>query len=133
MFIDNAMRYFTDGIMEHDKDGTWSVRGTVNQHIVDNFLDTHEHCNRKPSKTTGRETFGDNEGQAIVDDCLAAGCDKYDALATITRITAQNIVQQYRQFLPSFNIDVDKISEIYMCGGGARNPALSNTSGSNCP
>ncbi|RMY64559.1 hypothetical protein D0862_15319, partial [Hortaea werneckii] len=124
MFIDNAMRYFTDGNMEYDKDGSWSARGTVNQHIVDKFLDTHKYCNRKPPKTTGRETFGDNEGQAIIDDCLEAGCNKYDTLATITRITAQNIVKQYRQFLPPFNIDVDKIDEIYMCGGGARNPSI---------
>lgn len=124
MFIDNAMRYFTDGTMEYDKDGEWSARGTVHQAIVDKFLDTHKYCNHKPPKTTGRETFGDNEGQAIIDDCLAAGCNKYDTLATITRITAQNMVKQYRQFLPSFNIDVDKISEIYMCGGGARNPSI---------
>jgi 1,6-anhydro-N-acetylmuramate kinase len=124
MFIDNAMRYFTDGEMEYDKDAEWSSRGTVNQAIVDQFLDTHKYCNRTPPKTTGRETFGDNEGQAIIDDCLAAGCSKYDTLATITRITAQNIVKQYRQFFPRFNIDINDIAEIYMCGGGARNPSI---------
>jgi 1,6-anhydro-N-acetylmuramate kinase len=124
MFIDNAMRYFTDGEMEYDKDGEWSSRGTVNQEIVDAFLETNRYCNHKPPKTTGRETFGDNEGQAIIEDCLATGCSKYDTLATITRITAQNIVKQYRQFLPRFNVNVDDISEIYMCGGGARNPSI---------
>jgi 1,6-anhydro-N-acetylmuramate kinase len=124
MFIDNAMRYFTNGEMEYDKDGEWGSRGTVSQGIVDKFLDTHKYCNHKPPKTTGRETFGDNEGQAVIDDCIAAGCDKYDTLATITRITAQNIVKQYRQFLPAFNISVDSINEVYMCGGGARNPNI---------
>ncbi|KAL2005219.1 hypothetical protein VTN00DRAFT_2429 [Thermoascus crustaceus] len=124
MFIDNAMRYFTDGEMEYDKDGEWGARGTVNQEIVDRFLDSNPYCNHPPPKTTGRETFGDNEGQAIVDECLALGMSKYDTLATITRITAQNIVKQYRTFLPRYNIDVDKVSEIYMCGGGARNPNI---------
>ena len=124
MFIDNAMRYFTDGEMDFDKDGEWSSRGTVNQDIVDAFLETNEYCNHLPPKTTGRETFGDNEGQAIIEDCIAAGCSKYDTLATITRITAQNIVKQYRQFLPRFNIDMKDIAEIYMCGGGARNPSI---------
>ena len=124
MFIDNAMRYFTNGEMEYDKDGEWSSQGTVNQEVVNRFLDTHQYCNHAPPKTTGRETFGDNEGQAVIDDCLAAGCSKYDTLATITRITAQNIVKQYRQFLPSFDIDIDSIAEIYMCGGGARNPSI---------
>lgn len=124
MFIDNAMRYFTNGEMEYDKDGEWGARGTVNQETVDRFLDSNPYCNHPPPKTTGRETFGDNEGQAIIEECLALGMNKYDTLATITRITAENIVKQYRTFLPRYNIDVDKISEIYMCGGGARNPNI---------
>ncbi|KAM0268847.1 hypothetical protein ACHAPA_004781 [Fusarium lateritium] len=124
MFIDNAMRYFTDGEMEYDKDGEWSSRGVVRQDIVDRFLSTNTYCNHTPPKTTGRETFGDNEGQELIDECLAAGCDKYDTLATITRITAQNIIKQYQTFFPSFGIDLDEISEIYMCGGGARNPSI---------
>lgn len=124
MFIDNAMRYFTNGEMEYDKDGEWGARGTVNQETVDRFLDSNPYCNHPPPKTTGRETFGDNEGQAIIEECLALGMNKYDTPATITRITAQNIVKQYRTFLPRYNIDVDKISEIYMCGGGARNPNI---------
>ncbi|KAH6883953.1 hypothetical protein B0T10DRAFT_580097 [Thelonectria olida] len=94
LFIDNAMRYFTNGEMEYDKDGEWSSRGTVCQDIVDKFLNTNKYCNHVPPKTTGRETFGDNEGQEIIDECLAAGCDKYDTLATITRITAQNIINE---------------------------------------
>ncbi|OBS23081.1 hypothetical protein FPOA_03644 [Fusarium poae] len=124
MFIDNAMRYFTNGEMEYDRDGEWSARGTVCQGIVDKFLNTNKYCNHTPPKTTGRETFGDNEGQELIDECLAAGCDKYDTLATITRITAQNIVKQYRTFFPQFGISLDRISEIYMCGGGARNPTI---------
>ncbi|WZH50212.1 Anhydro-n-acetylmuramic acid kinase [Fusarium acuminatum] len=124
MFIDNAMRYFTNGEMEYDKDGEWSSRGTVCQDIVDKFLNTNKYCNHIPPKTTGRETFGDNEGQELIDQCLAAGCDKYDTLATITRITAQNIVKQYRTFFPRFGISLDRISEVYMCGGGARNPTI---------
>ncbi|KAM0232272.1 hypothetical protein ACHAP5_010792 [Fusarium lateritium] len=124
MFIDNAMRYFTDGEMEYDKDGEWSSRGVVRQDIVDRFLSTNKYCNHVPPKTTGRETFGDNEGQELIDECLAAGCDKYDTLATITRITAQNIIKQYQTFFPRFGIKLDEISEIYMCGGGARNPSI---------
>ncbi|PON27276.1 anhydro-N-acetylmuramic acid kinase [Trichoderma gamsii] len=124
MFIDNAMRYFTNGEMEYDKDGEWSSRGNVRQDIVDKFLSTNMYCNHVPPKTTGRETFGDNEGQEIIDECLAAGCNKYDTLATITRITAQNIIKQYRTFFPRFGISVDKIAEVYMCGGGARNPSI---------
>lgn len=124
MFIDAAMRYFTDGDMEYDKDGEWGRRGTVNQKIVDDFLNSQPYVNTHPPKTTGRETFGDNECQEIIDACLAAGCSKYDTLATITRITAQNIIRQYRTYLPSYGIDPDSIDEIFMCGGGAKNPNI---------
>lgn len=51
---------------------------------------------------------------------------KYDTVATITRIIAQNIIKQYRTFLPRYNIDVHNISKIYMCGSGSRNLNIIN-------
>lgn len=120
MFIDHAMRYFTDGAMEYDRDGAWGAQGTVDQDIVDAFLDGNWYINHKPPKTTGRETFGDNAGQMLVTQCLDKGLSKYDTIATITRITAQNIVRQYQTFFPSWR----KIDDIFMCGGGARNPNI---------
>ena len=124
MFIDAAMRRYTDGEMEYDRDGEWGRRGTVNQQVVDHFLDTNHYCNLMPPKTTGREDFGDNEAFAIMADCEQRGMDKYDTVATIARITAQNMVKQYRQFLPRYDIDPDSIQEIFLCGGGARNPNI---------
>ncbi|KAH2869649.1 hypothetical protein KXV31_002732 [Aspergillus fumigatus] len=126
MFIDAAMRYFTNGEMEYDRDGEWGAQGTVNQAVVDNFLNNNKYCNQLPPKTTGRETFGDNEAQEIIDECLALGMSKYDTVATITRITAQNIIKQYRTFFPKFNVDINKIAAVYMCGGGAHNPNIIN-------
>ena len=124
MFIDAAMRHFTDGAMEYDKDGLWGAKGKVDQDIVDAFLSANYYCNLMPPKTTGREDFGDNEAFEIIRDCAAKGMDRYDTVATITRITAENIVKQYRTFLPKFDINPDAIDEIYMCGGGARNPNI---------
>jgi 1,6-anhydro-N-acetylmuramate kinase len=124
MFIDAAMRHYTNGEQEFDKDGQWAAQGTVNQAIVDDFLANNEYINHHPPKTTGREVFGDNECHEIIAACEAAGCSKYDTLATVTRITAQNIVRQYRAFLPSYGVDPDAIDEIFLCGGGARNPHI---------
>ncbi|KAJ5307660.1 hypothetical protein N7476_008316 [Penicillium atrosanguineum] len=124
MFIDAAMRYFTNGEMEYDRDGEWGAQGTISQAVVDKYLDNNKYCNHLPPKTTGRETFGDNGAQEIIDECLALGMSKYDIIATITRITAQNIVKQYRTFFPLFKIDIEKIAGVYMCGGGARNPNI---------
>jgi 1,6-anhydro-N-acetylmuramate kinase len=124
MFIDVAMRHYTNGEQEYDKDGEWGARSVVNQEIVDSFLAENGYINHHPPKTTGREVFGDNECQDIINACETAGCSKDDTVATVTRITGQNIVRQYRTFLPSYGIDPDKIDEILMCGGGARNPNI---------
>jgi 1,6-anhydro-N-acetylmuramate kinase len=94
MFIDAAMRHYTDGEMEYDRDGQWGKQGAVNQEIVDSFLDSNYYCNLTPPKTTGREDFGDNEAFDIIKRCEELGMSKYDTLATITRISAQNIVKQ---------------------------------------
>jgi 1,6-anhydro-N-acetylmuramate kinase len=123
MFIDAAMRHFTKGEMEYDKDGLWGAQGQVNQDVVDRFLDENWYVNHSPPKTTGRETFGDNEAQQLIEECLSLGLSKFDTVATITRITAQNIIRQYRTFIPRYfpNAPID---EIFMCGGGARNPNI---------
>lgn len=120
MFIDNAMRYFTNGKEEYDRDGEWGAQGTVDQSTVDCFLDNNWYVNHAPPKTTGRETFGDNEGQQLVTQCLNKGLSKYDTIATLTRITAENIIRQYKTFFR----DWTKIDEVFMCGGGARNPNI---------
>ncbi|KAK4141685.1 Anhydro-N-acetylmuramic acid kinase [Dichotomopilus funicola] len=133
MFIDAAMRHYTAGEQEYDRDGMWAKRGTVHQATVDQFLATNPYINHAPPKTTGREVFGDNECHELIEACEKAGCDKYDVVATLTRITAENILYQYRTFLPRYGYGcgggvtdskVTQVDEIFMCGGGARNPAI---------
>lgn len=73
---------------------------------------------------TGREVFGDGEAQALTDECLSKGASMYDTVAIITRVTAQNIVRQYRTF--GTTAAFENLVDTSMCGGGSLNPAITN-------
>jgi 1,6-anhydro-N-acetylmuramate kinase len=122
VFIDHAMRHYTDGKQEYDKDGQWGKQGKIYQDIVDDYIHNHWWYQHDIPKTTGREVFGDEQALELIQKIEAAGGNKHDVVATLTRISAQAICEHYKRFgPPGKNID-----ELYMCGGGAHNPNITD-------
>ncbi|KAJ4359427.1 hypothetical protein N0V95_002174 [Ascochyta clinopodiicola] len=124
LLIDYAMRYCTSNDQSEDRDGKLASLGRVNHSIVDRFLSAHDYISQPPSLSIATEMFGDHEAQQLIDACLYSNMSDQDTLATVTRATAQNILNQYHRLLELFFPPEQRVDELFICGLGARNSSI---------
>lgn len=94
-----------------DKDGQIAATGRVDEALVAELLG-HPYFAQQPPKTTGRELFGVQFARSLMGRAEPA-----DLVATATAFTARSIADSYRRFL-------GPVDEVFVGGGGARNPVL---------
>jgi anhydro-N-acetylmuramic acid kinase len=119
MLIDEALRHYTAGRQPYDVDGQMAAQGTVHQPLLAELLQ-HPFITHPPPKATGRETFGSPLLHKILKRADALGLSPADVVRTCTAFTVEAIRLNYQRFIfPHW-----AITEVIVCGGGARNPVL---------
>ncbi len=103
----------------YDLDGRLAASGRSVRPLLDELL-THPFIERRPPKSTGRETFGPAFVATFLDRVKRDGLSLCDGLATLTAFTARAVAANIRAFArPEAPIET-----MIAMGGGARNPTL---------
>lgn len=113
MLIDALVRRLTEGALAYDDGGVIARAGHVDEATLA-WLLADDYLAAPPPKTSGREYFG----AAYVDRIVSRMGLSADTVATVTAFTAQSIAEACRRWLPQLP------DELYVNGGGARNPVL---------
>jgi anhydro-N-acetylmuramic acid kinase len=96
----------------YDNNGAWAASGKVIPALLDKLL-ALPFFSLPPPKSAGREIF--NLGW--LESCLSGDEHPVDVAATLLQLTAAGIAESVSTYFPC-------VTEVYLCGGGARNGAL---------
>jgi anhydro-N-acetylmuramic acid kinase len=116
--IDKVVRKLRPGVA-YDVDGAMASKGKAITKVVDRLLE-HEYFRTAPPKSTGPELFSVKYTDDLIAACRASspGCTDEDIVATAVLLTARSVADSYERFI------AEPVSEIFLSGGGAKNPAL---------
>jgi anhydro-N-acetylmuramic acid kinase len=117
MIIDELVAKFTNNEEKFDRDGARAGRGTVQQEIL-SWCMANPYFELAPPKTTGRERFGRQFANRMIDAFPNASAD--DLVATATAFTADSIAHAYRTWI----FPRGRVDDVIIAGGGAKNPVL---------
>ncbi|MEW5768404.1 MAG: anhydro-N-acetylmuramic acid kinase [bacterium] len=120
MVIDRLVNSFTKGQRQCDEDGRMAGAGRVDESWLDELISHCPYLNQAPPKSTGREVFGDDFSERLIQEGKQRRLSPPDIVATATALTARSIAEAYARFLSPKS----RIQEVILSGGGARNTTL---------
>lgn len=110
--IDEAVRLYSGGRRSSDKDGRIARSGRPDKKLLQELL-SHPYFRKRPPKSTGRETFGEEMVKNIFR--RYRNFIPQDILSTLTHLTALSIFNAIIPFRPD---------EVVITGGGVKNRFL---------
>jgi len=119
MIIDYVVEKLTYGEKKYDNLGEMAARGKIDYNIVEELL-KDPYFEQAPPKTTGREKYGKEFADNLIDLMKSKKLTSYDMIATVTYFTAKSISESYKKWIfPIANLD-----EVILGGGGSHNITL---------
>lgn len=119
MIIDAVVSALTGGKKTYDAGGAMASEGRVDQELLAMLQQDPYYAMPLP-KTTGRELFGVQYVEKILDYQRAHGLSDADVLATVTDLTAWSIVDGYARYV----LPKRQAAELVVGGGGSYNATL---------
>ena len=105
--------------LPYDVDGRLAAAGKPVAAVVDQLL-RDRYFRAAPPKSTGPEMFSQGYSDNLIALCRSErpDCSGEDIIATAVSLTARSIGDAHARFI------AEPVREIFLSGGGARNPAL---------
>ncbi len=126
MLIDLAAGSISNGAQMYDKDGKFATAGKVNSSWLSDLM-AHPFVSKPPPKSTGREDFGEDYFNSLLEKFeINSEAGKLDLIATLTRFSAESIKFNFDEYVKK----EDEITEVIVSGGGTANPAIMEHLGS---
>ena len=120
MLIDGAARLLSGGRMSMDRDGGLALRGKVREKFLAALVRHDRYLAIPPPKSTGRERYGRPRLEKIIASARQEKIRREDLMATLTAYAAETVRQAFERFiLPNW-----PVKEVFLGGGGGKNPAL---------
>ncbi len=120
MILDELARLFSRGQTRVDRDGYWASQGRVRPEWL-TYLMAHPFMHQAPPKSAGREQFGGQFVQELINHTNPGSQQSwYDLFATVTHFTAAAIFYHYQTWIKT----QWEITEVIVSGGGVHNPIL---------
>ena len=110
--------------LSYDKDAQIAMKGTVNQDLLKELKNDPFFEGSFP-KTTGPELFNLDYIQKAIKESNSQLITVEDALATLTRFSAETIAEAIQYIVKQSEIAQDELT-LYVSGGGLHNPLLMN-------
>ena len=117
MLIDQAVREYTDGRMQYDRDGLFASAGRSHDGLLQRWMQ-HPYFELPPPKNAGRENFGLVTYREMEAEAKSLGLGFEDFVASLTRLTALVNAEAIRTFTPN------RARRLVVSGGGSRNKRI---------